>query len=221
MIPRGPTRKRWLNLAGAALVVTIASPVETLKPPPSANNERGVTVASVKGGAVRWRTDWTMERSMLNGSPIVRFTERGSGRYSPFEVEVRWNTQSVWTAQDVFRPLLTERVVTDASGRQVLRETKSFDFAKGVVNIEREEAGGARSRKSIKAPPDTLSVDGIAGALRSLPFERPSKFEANLLSNEPKLYDVSFYVRGRERIRTPAGEFECYKVELVPGLGVV
>ena len=43
----------------------------------------------------------------------------------------------------------------------------------------------------------------------------------HLLSNEPKLYEVTFEARGRETVRTPAGEFECYKIEVVPHLGVL
>ena len=35
------------------------------------------------------------------------------------------------------------------------------------------------------------------------------------------MYDVTLEVQGRERIRTPAGPLECYKVELRPGVGVL
>ena len=217
------TRRRFLSSAGAAIVSLIPSTlVEILKPPAGANSEQGATITSLKGGVVRWRNEWTMERSTLNGRRIIRFTERGNGRYSPFEREVRWNVETAWTAEESFLPLQTERVVTDAAGRRLMRERKSFNFDGGAVEIDREDGpSGPQSRRSIKIPPDTLAVDGIAGALRALPFERPRPFQAHLLSNEPRLYEVSVEARGRERVRTPAGEFECYKVELVPGLGVL
>jgi hypothetical protein len=212
-----PTRRDFLRFGGAAaLGLTFTPALESLKSPVSGNLEKGVTVATVKSGATRWRTEWTMEKSMPDGRRTVRFTERGSGRYSPFNGEVRWNTESVWDAQATFRPLTTERAVMDAAGKPLLKERKTFNFDKGIVVVEREDKP---SRRSIEIPADTISVDGIAGALRSLPFNRP--FETHLLSNEPKLYDVSFETRGRERVQTPAGAFECYKVELVPGLGVL
>src|SRR5690242_7340075 len=193
-----PTRRDFLRFSGVAAVgLTVAPPLESLKPPVSSNLENGMTVATVKSGSMRWRTEWTMEKSMLDGRPTVRFTERGSGRYSPFNGDVRWNTETVWDAQATFRPLKTERVVTDAAGKQLLKERKTFNFDKGVVLVEREDKP---SRPSIEIPPDTITVDGIAGALRSLPFNRP--FENHLLSNEPKLYDVSFETRGRERVQT-------------------
>jgi hypothetical protein len=207
--------------AVAAFVFTPALTVELLKPPPSANSEKGASIATTKSGAVRWRSEWTMEKSSLDGRKVVRFTERGSGLYSPFNREVRWNTESVWSVGEAFRPLTIEHAVTDSAGRVLLRERKLFQFDRGVVGIERRDrADGPASKSSLKIPSDTLTVDGLPAALRSLPFgSRP--FQIHLLSNEPKLYPMSLEVRGRERVRTPAGDFECYKVELVPDLGAL
>ena len=215
---------RCLNIAGvAALLLSSASAsMEVLKPPPSANTEKGTTTTSLKSGPLRWKSEWTMERQSGSGQRTVRFTEKGSGRYSGFDREVRWSIETTWTAEEAFRPVRTEHTVTDMAGKPLVRELKSFNFDQGTVDIEREDlSSGSRSRRSLSIPADTLTVDGIAGALRSLPFERSRPVELHLLSNEPRLYDVSLEVRGRERVRTPAGEFECYKVELRPGLGVL
>jgi uncharacterized protein DUF3108 len=216
--------RHFLNIAGvvALLLSPVSSSTELLKPPPSANSEKGTTTTSLKGGLVRWKSDWTMERGIGQLQRTVRFSEKGAGHYSGFDQEVRWNTDTTWTSGDAFRPLRTERTVTDMAGKPLLRELKSFNFDKGTVDMERDDLStGRKSRRSLKIPADTLSVDGIAAALRSLPFERSTPVELHLLSNEPRLYDVRLEVRGRERVRTPAGEFQCYKVELVPGLGVL
>jgi Protein of unknown function (DUF3108) len=217
-------RLRFLNIAGfVALFLSPAyAPTELLKPPASAKSEKGTTTTSLKGGPLRWKSEWTMEREVGQGQPTVRFTEKGSGRYSGFNQEVRWNIETTWTSAEAFRPLSSERTVMDMAGKPLLRERKSFNFDKRTVDIEREDfSTGRMSRRSLSIPADTLAVDGIAGALRSLPFERSRPVELHLLSNEPRLYDVSFEVRGRERVRTPAGQFECYKVEIHPGLGVL
>jgi uncharacterized protein DUF3108 len=214
---------RFLNIAVLALFLSpVSSPPDLLKPPPGANSEKGTTTASLKGGATRWKTEWTMDRQGGQGQRTVRFTEKGAGRYSGFDQEVRWNTETTWTSGEAFRPSKIERTVTDVAGKPLLRELKSFDFAKGTVVIERDNLStGQKSQRSLKIPADTLSVDGIAAALRSLPFDRSQPVEVHLLSNEPKLYEVSLEMRGRERVRTPAGQFECYKVEIVPALGVL
>ena len=219
-----PIALRLLNvaLAGSLLLSPAAAPTDLLKPPPSANIEKGTTTTSLKGGAVRWKSVWTMMRGGGQGQRTVQFSEKGSGRYSGFAQEVRWDIETTWVSGDAFRPLRTKRTVTDMTGKPLLRETKSFNFEQGTVDIERDDLStGQKSRRSLKIPADTLSVDGIAAALRSLPFERSRPVELHLLSNEPKLYEVRLEVRGRERVRTPAGPLDCYKVEIVPSLGVL
>jgi hypothetical protein len=216
---------RFLNIAGVValfLLSSVFASMEVLKPPPSANSEKGTTTTSLKGGPLRWKSEWTMEQQ--SGQRTVRFTEEGSGHYSGFDREVRWNVETTWTSDEAFRPLKVERTVTDIAGKPLVKESKSFNFDKGTVDIERVELStGHKSRRSLSIPPDTLTVDGIAGALRSLPFERSRPVELHLLSNEPepRLYDVTLEVRGHEQVRTPAGQFECYKVELRPGIGVL
>jgi hypothetical protein len=91
----------------------------------------------------------------------------------------------------------------------------------GNLRFERRGSDGKNETKTFKASLDTLFVEGIAGVLRELPFERKAPFSMHLLSNEPKLYAVTFESRGLETVRTPAGEFECYKIEVVPHLGVL
>jgi hypothetical protein len=218
-----PIALRLLNvgLAGFLLLSPAPAPTDLLKPPPSANIERGATTTSLKDGAVRWKSVWTMMREGGQGQRTVKFSEKGSGRYSGFAQEVRWDIETTWASGDAFRPLRIERTVTDMTGKPLLRETKSFNFEQGTVDIERDDLSTGQLRRSLKIPADTLSVDGIAAALRSLPFERSRPVELHLLSNEPKLYEVRLEVRGRERVRTPAGQLECYKVEIVPSLGVL
>ena len=72
---------------------------------------------------------------------------------------------------------------------------------------------------SITVPDDTITVEGIGGVLRSLPFERKHSFQLHLFGNDDRLYDVNIDFRGREKVHTPIGDFDCYKVEMVPHLG--
>ena len=90
-----------------------------------------------------------------------------------------------------------------------------------MVRFERRRSEGRSEAKSLKIPPDTLILEGIAGILRYLNFDRTGPFPAHLLTNEPRLYSVAFEIRGKEHVKTPAGEFDCYKVEMVPHLGVL
>jgi hypothetical protein len=162
-----------------------------------------------------------MEPAEWQGQKAVRFTEQGRGRISPFRQEVQWSLEGVWSAQDVFRPLDFEKTVRAASGAHLMTERKRFDPDRRAVRFEREISGGRTESKSLSVPPDTLTVEGVAGILRFFPFQTSASLPVHLLSNEPRLYDVEFKMRGRERVRTPAGEFECFKLELVPHMGIL
>lgn len=190
--------------------------------PASIPSDRGAVVVSEKqGGAVRWKAQWTMAPGEQDGKRVIRFTEKGNGRYSGFTQAVRWSLDAVWSAGETLQPLDSQKTVQTVSGHLLMTEQKHFDRSQGIVRMERKIPGGRQEIRSVNVTPDTLAVEGIAGILRFLPFGKSMVFPAHVLTNEPSLYSVNFETRGTERIKTPAGEFECYKVEMVPHLGVL
>src|SRR5215475_10800503 len=194
---------------------------DLVKTPSIVPSDSGGVIASAKGGDRRWTANWTMEPFERDGKKAVRFTERGQGHISPYSGQVRWSLEAVWSAENGLRPLETEKVVTSPTGARIATERKHFDLNKNTVRFERQYSDGRSEVKSISIPPDTLAVEGIAGILRFLSFDRNMDFPTHLLSNEPHLYSVSFEMRSTERVRTPAGEFEAYKVEMVPHIGLL
>lgn len=205
------------------LPVVSSLPADFLKPPPMAGTEeKGSVVTRGKNGTIRSRVVWTMRRVESDAQDAVRMTESGQGHYSGFNQEIRWNIEVWWAAGDAFRPIRSERTVTDLSGKMLLEERKQFDWTKNQVRFERRDLkDGKTTTKVLAIPNDTLTVEGIAGALRGLPFDRLRSFAAHLLTNEPTLYDITLELRGRETVRTSAGTFDCYKVELVPHAGAL
>ena len=207
----------WLILLFA---LAVADP-EPIKVPAAIPREKGSNVVTDKSGNVRWTAEWTMEPFREQGQNAVRFTETGMGRYAPFRQDVRWSAEAIWSAQDVFSPIRVEKKFTDASGHTIQTERKTIDQAKSVALFERTSAVGKPLTRSLQITRATLVGEGIAGILQFLPFEQWHPFTSELLSNEPEVYNVKIELRGKERIKTPAGVFECYKIELVPQLGLL
>jgi hypothetical protein len=189
--------------------------------PPAIPHESGSIVVSDQHGAQRWTADWTMEPAVEAGRPAVRFTESGRGRVSPYTQPIQWKLESVWTADKEFHPLRFEKTITDANGRTITTERKTFDPSHRSVKFERKSQAVPSVTRDIRTPADTLTVEGIAGILRFLPFDHWHPLTVHFLTNEPKLYEMKVEMRGKERIKTPAGDFECYRIELVPNLGVL
>jgi hypothetical protein len=199
----------------AALAVQGAIPA-----PPSIPRERGSTTVSSSGRQV-WNAEWTMEPSTEKGRSAVRFTEVGRGRVSLYNQPVKWTLDAVWAADGAFYPLRFEKTVTDNGGRTIATERKVFDPATRTLRFERKRAGHEDESKQSKAPADTLALEGIAGVLQFLPFDHWRPITVHLFTNEPELYEMKVELRGKERVKTPAGEFDCYKIELVPRLGAL
>ena len=194
---------------------------EKIDAPRTIPRESGSIVVAGSGKPERWTAEWTMEPALENGRPAVHFTEVGRGQYSGFTGQVSWKIDSLWAADGAFQPLRSEKSVRDANGRIIATEKKTFDPAKGSVRFERRRDGQQPESRQFSVPADTLEPEGIAGILRFLPFDHLHSESIHLFTNEPHLYEGKLELRGRERVKTPAGDYDCYKLELVPQLGAL
>jgi hypothetical protein len=183
--------------------------------------EKGSIQVSGVGKPQRWTAEWTMEPATDKGLPAVHFTEVGRGQYGGYTEPVSWTVDAVWSADRVFRPLRFEKTIKNSSGRVITTERKTFDPAAGSVEFERKREGHATETRHVATPPDTLAPEGIVGIMRFLPFDHWRTTTVHLFSNEPKLYEMKIEMRGREHVKTPAGDFDCYKIEMVPQLGAL
>jgi len=71
------------------------------------------------------------------------------------------------------------------------------------------------------APRVNVAIEGLAGVLRFANVPKSRSLSAHVLTNEPEVYSVSFEWKGEESVKTPAGEFHSYRVEMIPHLGVL
>ena len=209
-----------MRLVSLILTLVLIEP-DTVPAPKVIPREKGSIQVSGSGKAQRWTAEWTMEPATENGLPAVHFTEVGRGQYSGYNEPVSWTIDAVWSSNQVFRPLRFEKTIKNSSGRVIGTERKTFDPAKESVDFERKREGHATESKHLATPVDTLAAEGIVGIMRFLPFDHWRPTKVHLFSNEPRLYEMKIEMRGREHVTTPAGAFDCYKIELVPELGAL
>jgi len=195
---------------------------EPFKVPPISPNEKGTIVTNYKDGGLRWKADWKTDIYVENGETKFKLVFKAKGLTSPFSQDMIWRSVSIWKAEDEFIPLESETRIKDLSGNLVMVDKKNFNYKKKTAVFERENlSSGSYLRKLYDITTDTLIVEGIVYALRTLPFGIDEAIKAKILSNEPELYNVDFKQKGIEKIKTKDGEIECYKVELVPKLGLL
>ncbi len=190
--------------------------------PPAVRTDSGSLLTTDREGRQRWRAEWTMQQVESEGEAMVRFTERGSGRYSPFTQPVRWQLEAYWTLEPRYAPARYEKTVSDLEGNVLVTERRTFDWREGTVHFQRIDREGDRDVDQVlRVPEDTLTAEGLAVALRHLPFESPRPVRAHFLSDEPKLYPVTFRIKGREVIDIPEGSTDCYTVRMDFDLGLL
>ncbi|MEW6144979.1 MAG: hypothetical protein AB1598_08195 [Thermodesulfobacteriota bacterium] len=184
--------------------------------------EEGSFVTSYKEGGTRWKATWSTEEFIEDGERRVRVVLNAEGITSPFSRDMRWKAISVWRAASGFTPLESATEVKDTKGKLVMTEKITVDDAGGTVSFARRDyEGDGTADETYVTDRNILIVEGLVLALRSLPFGTGETVKAQFLTNEPELYNVEFKQRGIEKIITPEGETECYKVELVPKLGAL
>ena len=204
------------------VVLLIPIPAHPMSTPPMSKKEEGSFVVSDKEGGTRWKADWTSEEIIENGETRIKTVVRGQGIKNPFTREMRWESVSLWKSGDSFTPVESSTEVRDLQGKLVMADRTAVDEKTGAASFVREdyESNGSVS-KTYETDSDVLIVEGLALALRSLPFGTDEAVKAQFLTNEPELYNIEFKQKGVETIKTAGGEVECYKVELVPKLGAL
>ena len=207
-----------------AFILFCGTPVlaEPFKVPPKISNEKGTILTEYKDGGIRWVADWRTEVYDENGVKKFKLVFDAKGVTSPFTFKSTWQSVTIWKAEDEFLPLESETTIKDLSGEIVMIDQKKFNHKKNTATFSREDLIlNTYKRTPYDITPDTLIVEGIVYALRTLPFGTDKIVKGKILSNEPELYNVEFQQKGIENIQTKDGEVPCYKVEIVPKLGVL
>jgi hypothetical protein len=203
-------------------ILTAPFPARPMSVPQMSKKEEGSFVTSYKEGGMRWKATWSTEEYIEDGERRVRVALKAEGITSPFSRDMRWEEVSVWRAAAAFTPLKAATVFRDMKGKLVMTEKITVDEAGGTVTFARRDyEGDGTADETYETDRNILIVEGLVLALRSLPFGTGETVKAQFLTNEPELYNVEFKQRGIEKINTPDGEAECYKVELVPKLGAL
>lgn len=204
------------------LVYANVSLAEPFKVPPILPHEQGTIVTTYVDGDVRWKADWKADIFEENGVKKFKLVFDAKGLTSPFSMDTTWRTVAVWKAEDEFIPLESETKIKNLSGNLIMIDEKKFNHKRETAVFGREDLQlSSYKRTNYDITPDTLIVEGLVYALRTLPFGTDKVVKAKILSNEPELYNVEFHQRGIEKIQTDDGKVSCYKVEIVPKLGVL
>ncbi|MFH1037186.1 MAG: hypothetical protein V1789_00765 [PVC group bacterium] len=218
-------------LAPAFLFAAPAPAGEEYGPVELAFRERGTYQARLPDDdAVRWTADWVLER--VDEGPPAKYAVRDQlrGRFEGDDREQTRVTEAEFLLDRgrirMQHSLLTVR---DQKGRVVHTLEKEFDYGKGVVRTRAVyPENGKTKRDEFEMRERLVDTKEIVSFLRGFPFPPPeeaededAELEFTLLNESPDTYSVLVTCEGIEEVETPAGTFPCYKLRLVPDLGIL
>lgn len=190
-------------------------PLSALPLPPIATEERGEYRAlDVRTGTELWRTRWSMHVESPGAMPVIRVHEEGAGVRGAAERR-QWNVSMQVSLGAGARRLSSERETRDGAGALVSIQRRTLDFTAGTGRIvtERPDAAGPKE-VALRLSNDALSTDLLPTFLRVLPTVPSGEIAFDLVTRDGRLMPMTARIVGREAVTTPAGGFDCHKIEL-------
>lgn len=219
---------RWFLRISAILGLTVSSiPVSaseksSLWPDGLEKGKYQTTLAS--DGRVLWTVQWETRVTENKGRPQVEIQEQGEGQPFRYPQPIRWKKRMLFSAPEG-APLqvdLVEGQRWKQSGEPLSSMEVRLDREQGLIRyVDRE---GKKSESTVFPwTPLALPDELLFHWARTLPYETAARGEAAgaeclLLVSPKRRFHIDARVRGKENIRTPAGNFSCYRVDFSPRL---
>ena len=214
-----PTPRAAQALRVFALLMLLPGPVGTaagIPMPPLAATEQGAYRAlDAQTGSVLWETQWVLTRSDEAGRPILHLREDGAG-VRDLPGRTAWTDQMVidlWGAD----PRIAATRETRNAQQPLEVETRTFDYTQGAGQVETQDlrTGTAQSRQ-VPLTAQTIPVELLSAVLRLLPATPAHTMRVALVLRSGRVVELRAKLVGQEPVAVPAGQFDCFKLELDP-----
>jgi hypothetical protein len=98
------------------------------------------------------------------------------------------------------------------------RERARFDREKGQATVSVRREGGEEQLREVEVPTGTLDIAAAVFALRGEPLEVGRELELPVFAGT-KTFTLHARVEARERLKTAAGERDCFRLRVQLGFG--
>ena len=182
---------------------------------------------------VRWQAEWELRR--ISAGPPSRYFVRDHlrGRFGDENLPQTRTTEAEFIlAAGRTKMLHSLLTVRDPAGNILFTLEKEFDYRKREVET-RKKYPGSKKVEIEKFEMEDRLVDAkeIVSALRGFPFPPQESVESgaavdgemefDFLNQTPDTYSVLVTYEGTEEVQTPAGQFFCHRLRIVPDLGIL
>lgn len=193
------------------LAIPVAGAGAGLGPIEIAPQESGVQMTRFeKKKDALYNYSWNVKRE---GGRVV-FSARGDNNKSgPKRIE--WTENSVMELDG--SSLRTLTWAKDSSGAEQESWKLTYDWAARKVNyLYQDRATGKTESKSVELGSRAFSSDAMYFMLRAFPFEQGTgtRIDGDFVLTNGQVLPAYIILRGEEKLTTPMGTFETYKLEM-------
>ena len=200
-----------------ALVVTSFSYAEVLD---VINTRQGLEIMRAtekSSGKDLWQSENLTQKMRHKGQNFLYIKEEGAGIYGKDKKYKSWFSEAYYIFENQkLIPYQTKLVYKDQKGKVIKTVEKVFDpqQRKAICKIDGKD-------KTFEFKEDLIDKEGLGTVLQNYPFEEKRDVVLHLLTNEPTLYKITVKYRGQESLRIDGKTIQCYKVQMIPDLGLL
>lgn len=187
-----------------------------------AHEEGGYRTLLKKSGEYIWRADWSLDVNTSDESRPAELIENIYGKYNDSKDDIRCVVQSRLFLSKTPRVLGTVQVASSDKDEGIWQKNKIFNYTQKKLIARQFEHGKLVMERSSPFPDGPVfSADVLVAIFQGYDFEKAKPFSFYVYSSEGKLYNVTVRIIGKEKVSVPPGDFDCYKMELRPDLGLL
>ena len=167
----------------------------------------------------RWKATTIIEK-IDNG--VFKLTEIGSGKYYPFKEEISW--KSVLSFEIVKKRIKLQkstRKIFDKTGNLIAIEKQTYSYqARKLIYSYQDISNDTITEKSFYFTKDIVNRLALPIYIREFLKNGETKRVVQMVTEEPKLYNMNLRVVSDEIINIGNGKEEVLKVVIDPNLGL-
>ena len=194
-----------------AVALPAAALAAELGPIEIAPQESGVQMTRFeKKTEALYNYSWNVKR---DGGKVV-FSAKGDNNKSGAK-RIEWTENSVMELNG--SSLRTLSWSKDSTGAEQESWKLTYDWAGGKVHYNyQDRAGGKKESKSVELGSTAFSSDAMYFMLRGFPFEQGpgARIDGDFVLTNGQVLPAYIILRGEEKVTTPMGTFDTYKLEM-------
>jgi len=165
-----------------------------------------------------------VKRFSRDGKIFYKYTEDGNGDYDKY-LNITWDIDAeMEEKEDLVYLLYSNRTIRDKDDRVVVKYEKRFDYDKGKIYYTSSDAKGNIIKETTFPIKGYTTDDATMGYfLKTFVAHRDDKRYRRfyLISNEPRLYNITIKVITTEVLELPTGNIRAIKLRLIPNFGIL